>query len=194
MESIPDEIMKIFLSFNDMCTHILLAATSQSNRRLVFQECPFLWTEIDFEKVPQAARITDTALNALLTNVNARNMTTYLSLMGCSTNVRGRGLEPLRDSQKLEMIELRKSSQEIETLGETGLDDAFVVDVLSSMAPINPALPIENGRGLKIIKFRRQFHVTLNSIPLFKCSQITWRKPLLVRFVNSKTFADSVAD
>jgi hypothetical protein len=156
LQSIPEEIMKHMVSFCDLPSLVLLAATCQPYQRLVFRECPSLWEDIDFGKVPQAARLTDTALNALLTNVNARNVTTSLSLMGC-TNVRGQGLEPLRNSQKLEIIELRKTREEWKTVGETGLDDAYVTGILRSMAPINEALPGEDGCiGLKHVKIRRQ--------------------------------------
>lgn len=87
--------------------------------------------------------------------MNARDVTNSLSIMGC-TGVRGRGLEALRGSRKLEQIDLRRSRQEMETLGETGLDDQFVVDVLSSMAPINADLASGEDSGLKLVKIRRQ--------------------------------------
>ena len=47
-------------------------------------------------------------------------------------------------SRHLEQIELRKSQQEIETCGSTGLNDAFVIEVLSSMAPIDESLWLVN--------------------------------------------------
>jgi hypothetical protein len=40
----------------------------------------------------------------------------------------------------LEQIQLRKSQQEIETCGSTGLNGVFVIEVLSSMAPIDESL------------------------------------------------------
>ena len=157
-QSIPVEMTRKIVPFCDMPSLVLFAATSTSNRRFVFQECPFLWTTIDFGKINQrqAARLTDECLNSLLSNVNARRNTTSLSLMRC-TSVQGTGLAPLMFSRHLEQIELRKSRNEIETFGETGLNDAFVVAVLSTMAPMNESLARQGGSsGLKIVKIRKQ--------------------------------------
>jgi len=156
LQLIPEELLKKILQYSDLPSLVLLAATSRAYRRFVFRDCPYLWTDIDFGKVPLAERLTDECLAALLTNVNARKVTTILSLMGCAA-VRGRGLEPLCESRKLQQIELRRTREEVETIGETGLDDDFVVGVLLSMAPINANVPPGDGNGLKIIRIRRQY-------------------------------------
>jgi hypothetical protein len=159
LQSIPVEIRRRVLPFCDIPSLVLFAATSASYRRFVFEDCTFLWTTIDFGNVnqSQAARLTDECLNSLLSNANARRATTSLSLMGC-TSVQGTGLAPLMFSRHLEQIELRKSQQEIETCGGTGLNDAFVVAVLSSMAPMNESLAPRHGSssGLKSVKIRKQ--------------------------------------
>jgi hypothetical protein len=141
LQSIPVVAEQKILTFRDIPSLALFAATSTSNQRFVFQECPFLWTAIDFGKVKkrQAARLTDECLNSLLSNVNARRDTTFLSPIGC-TSVQGTGLVPLKFSYHLEQIQLRKSQQEIETCGSTGLNGVFVIEVLSSMAPIDESL------------------------------------------------------
>ena len=158
LQSIPVVIEQKILSFCDIPSLVLFAATSTSYRRFVFQESPFLWNTIDFGKVNQrqAARLTDECLHSLLSNANAQRVTKSLSLMGC-TSIQGTGLAPLKFSHHLEQIELRKSQHEIETCGETGLDDSFVIEVLSSMAPINESLARQAGSsGLKIVKIRTQ--------------------------------------
>jgi hypothetical protein len=73
------------------------------------------------------------------------------------TSIQGTGLTPLKFSHRLEQIELRKRQQEIETCGETGLNDTFVVAVLSSMAPINESLSCQgSSSGLEIVKIQKQ--------------------------------------
>lgn len=169
LQSIPVEMTRKIVPFCDIPSLVMFAATSSSYRRFVFQECPFLWTTIDFGKVNKrhAARLTDECLNALLSNVNARRTTTSLSIMGC-TSVQGTGLAPLMFSRHLEQIELRKSQQEIETYGETGLNDAFVVTVLSSMAPMNEPLARQAGSaGLKIVKIRKQQDIPTSFVGCF---------------------------
>ena len=153
---IPTEILQLIVSFGDVASRVLLAATCKSFRRFVFNECPFAWQEISFPS-PQAAKLTDPELFALLTHVKAAQVTTSLSIFGC-TSIRGRGLSALFYSRCLEQIELRKSHEEIQTLGPTGLDNTFVLGVLSSMAPINTTeLPRSRNGGLKIVKIRKQF-------------------------------------
>jgi hypothetical protein len=83
--------------------------------------------------------------------------------MGCTSIQGTAGLAPLKFSHRLEQIELRKRQQEIETCGETGFNDAFVVAVLSSMAPINESLSRQgSSSGRKIVKIRKQ-----NDCPTF---------------------------
>jgi hypothetical protein len=83
LQSIPVVAEQKILSFCDISSFALFAATSTSYQRFVFQECPFLWTAIDFGKVKkrQSARPTDECLNSLLSYVNARRDTTFLSLI-----------------------------------------------------------------------------------------------------------------
>lgn len=101
----------------------------------------------------------DADLHMLLTNARAVNVTTSLSVMGC-TSIQGRGLAALMYSRCLEQIDLRKSRQDMTTLGPTGLDDAFVLGALLSMAPINTQLPHSHNGGLKHVKIRQQFDET----------------------------------
>lgn len=156
LQSIPGEILAIILRFCDMPSLLCFGDTNTTHQRLVYQNSPWLWKDIDFGKLPQAkaGRISDESLAALLTAINAREVTTSLSLMGC-TSIRGSGLEPLRGSQCLEVIELRRTHEEVTTMGETGLDDILVIGILSSMSPIGGERR-NSLRGLKIVKFRKQ--------------------------------------
>lgn len=181
LQSLPEELVRIVLSYNDVSALVRFAGTCTHHRRLIYKETPMLWKEIDFEKVACAGNLSDTDLHALLTNVNARNVTTSLSLMGC-TNVCGQGLEPLRESQKLEIIELRRSKAEIETMGGTGLDDAFVIGVLSSMSPINKV--VRASTGLKLVKIRKQYD-TSNFFASFE-ARIRWFLLTLDRAIAEK--------
>lgn len=153
LRSIPEEVLRIIVSYCDVSSNVRLAATATSNRRFVYRECTCAWEKIDFDNVPNADRLSDADLHTLLTNVNALKVTSSLSLMGC-TAIRGQGLAALMYSRRLEQIELRRTREEMETCGPTGLDNAFVIRVLSSMPPINGAAP--NGGGLKLVKIRRQ--------------------------------------
>jgi hypothetical protein len=82
-----------------------------------------------------------------------------------SWDVQGTGLAPLMFSRHLEQIELRKRQEEIETFGETGLNDAFVIEVLSSMAPINESVARQArcSSGLKIVQIRKQTIVHISA-------------------------------
>lgn len=154
---IPEELLKIVVSFGDVASNVCLAATNPWFRRFVYKKCPSAWNEIDFDQVPSslAARISDTELSKLLTNVNARCVTTFLSIMGC-TSIQGPGLSALTNSQCLQVIDLRKGMNDYGVPGETGLDEPLVIDVLSSMAPINTKWPYSCNGGLKLVKFRKQ--------------------------------------
>ena len=154
---IPEEVIKIIASFGDVASNVRLAATSPWFRRFVYKKCPSAWNDIDFGKVPssQAAKLTDIGLYKLLTMGNAVQNTVSLSIVGC-TSIQGPGLTALTNSRCLEVIDLRHSREDIGTYGETGLDDALVIGVLSSMAPINTTLPYSSNGGLKLVKFRQQ--------------------------------------
>ena len=155
LRSIPEEILRKILIFGDIPSLVSLAACSSSYRTYVYWRSPWLWNSIDFGKVrPELAqKLSDDSLASLLSNVNARHVTASLSLMGC-TSIQGYGLGPLSCSQSLEVVELRRNREEIESYGATGLNDGFVIGILTSMAPISNG---SNGTsGLKLVKFRKQ--------------------------------------
>lgn len=135
LKLIPEEVLRIIVSFGDVASNVRLAATSTTFRRFVYNDCPCAWADIDFGaiSISQAEKLTDVDLQVLLSKVNAVQVTTSLSLMGC-TSIRGRGLAALSFSRCLEKIGLLQSKEEMGMLGETGLDDTFVLGVLSSMA------------------------------------------------------------
>ena len=160
LKSIPGELLKKILSFADIASLVIFASCSSQYKIYVYRESSWLWQDIDFAKVSQANRLTDSSLLTLLTNVNAVNVTTTLSLMGC-TSVRGYGLGALSGSSVMEQVELRQRQEEITSFGSTGLDDKFVTSVLSTMSPIN-ALNRNGSAGLKIVKFRKQYNRTEN--------------------------------
>lgn len=122
---IPKEILKHIVSFGDVASNVLFASTSSSFREFVFTKCPCTWEDIDFGKISktQAENLTDADLHSLLTNVKAVQVTTTRSIMGC-TSIQGRGLSALCYSHCLEKVELRKTREEMETIGDTGLDDS----------------------------------------------------------------------
>lgn len=77
-QTVPEEIVKKTLSFCDIPSLVLFAASSKRYKRFVFRDCPFLWTDIDFGNVKdtQAVALKDEHLDSILRNVNARDVTT----------------------------------------------------------------------------------------------------------------------
>jgi hypothetical protein len=149
------------VSFGDLASKVLFASASSSFREFVFTKCSCSWEDIDFGKISktQAENLTDTALHLLLTNMKAVQVSTTRSIIGC-TSIQGRGLSALLLFSLLEKVELRKTREEIETIGDTGLDDTVVTGILSSMAPINENLrPFSRKGGFKLVKIRKQLEL-----------------------------------
>jgi len=98
LQSIPGELLTRILTYisNDIPSLEYLASTSTSNQMFLCNGCQFLWTDIDFGKVPsaKALQLMDSCLHALLTNVNAQRVTKLLCLYGC-TAIRGAELAAL---------------------------------------------------------------------------------------------------
>lgn len=132
-----------------------------------------MWTDLDFRKMGSGwkfysevvPRLTDEQLRALLLNTNSKRVTRYLSLRGC-TGVTGLGLEPLRGSRTLEVIDLRLApSMHYITAGDSGLEEKFVLSILSSMPPFTVRVKdmldphqkwTRSIRGLSQVLFRPQ--------------------------------------
>lgn len=108
------EVMVNVLAFSDIPTKVKLARCNPTLQRRVYRECSEAWRNTFFdgahmgEKAVCCERLTDQDLSILLTRFNAREVTEYLSLRDCE-NIRGTGLEPLRNSQVLEGINLRNT-------------------------------------------------------------------------------------
>jgi hypothetical protein len=127
--NIPAELVGAIAAHLDLEDRVRLAATCRSLRAAVYS-APHLWREIEFCQ-RAGARITDTALGALLTQCSAHIRTTKLSLMHC-TQVTGSGLAPLSGSSTLREIELFTKSVQVHTHGPSGLNDIVVADILRS--------------------------------------------------------------
>jgi len=103
------EVMVNVLDFSDIPTKVKLARCNPTLQRRVYRECSEAWFKIACNSSSVCReRLTDQDLSILLTRVNAREVTIYLNLNGCE-NIRGSGLEPLRNSQVLEGINLRET-------------------------------------------------------------------------------------
>lgn len=100
--------------------------------RFIYKECTFLWRHLDLSKFPG---ITDTQLQSLLERINARRVTQSIVLDKSEglPPISGAGLEPIRHSRVLQSIDLRQT--ETRDLGPTGLNDALVAEILSTMIP-----------------------------------------------------------
>lgn len=90
--------------------------------------------------------MTDSMLQALLTRVNARQITKFLSIALCG-QIQGSGLEPLRGSRILERVVLRT--------GGARFDEALVMDILRTMLP-------HKLYEVQLVPFRRIPHVYAN--------------------------------
>ena len=135
---ISEDLVRLCLSYIDMPSLIVLGSCSKKLQRFVYEENPSNWTDIDFGGISenQTSKITDDELRALLNRCNAKSITRFLSIQGC-TNITGYGLDAVRGSCALEEIDLRKSTEHCTSLGPTGLDNRYVLGVLSTMAPIS---------------------------------------------------------
>lgn len=182
----PEELRRKILEFADIPSLLCLGDTNTAFREYIYTNSPWLWKDIDFAEVSptKSRQLSDRSLEAFLTAVNAREVTESLSLMGC-TAIQGSGLEPLRRSQCLEQVDLRRTREEATTVGETGLDDGTVIDVLSTMAPLSG---VDHGTtGLKIVKFRKQQEGNEEGNHFYECFS-----PIIEDFYCS--LHDSLAD
>lgn len=106
IEQVPNEILSHILVFLQVSERLKFARCNPSLQHRIYRECPRAWRTIDCSHDETACRhLSDVALPVLLSNVNARDVTTVLHLGGCS-RFRGTGLEPLRGSRVLERIYL----------------------------------------------------------------------------------------
>lgn len=138
---LPRDILvnSILAAHLDISSLVTLSSCSKECRRIVYREVPgSTWSEIDLSGND---RITDGQLYALLKNVNARENTRSLRLIGC-VRIDGPGLEPLRGSSVLEDIDLRVLGSLPHREGEggidsprgpSGLEEDHVADILRSM-------------------------------------------------------------
>ena len=108
-----DDLLLAVIKLLDMRTQLCLGMCSPCLYTLV--SSPELWTEINFMKLghdefgARSAKITDEVLNAFLERVNARAITTKISLEGCVL-ITGSGLSPLCGSKVLKEINLRTNA------------------------------------------------------------------------------------
>ena len=96
VNALPEEIvLAVFQHIPAVSSRLKLGACSRALAEVVTHAS--LWTRISFT-VPYCANLTDDALRALLTRVNARQVCVCLSLRGCR-RLQGSGLEPLLGSR-----------------------------------------------------------------------------------------------
>lgn len=93
-------------------------------------------TELDFVDIDAqlAARLNDDHLQCILMNIDAKHNLKVLKLTHC-TGISGTGLEPIRDSQVLQLIDvsLMKLHETPKTDPQTLLSEAMVLPVLDSI-------------------------------------------------------------
>ena len=116
LERLSVDLMVHILEFVELPERLRLSMCSTKLLKVITTECTPLWVDIVFYSLKHATSLTDDMLAALLTRVNARNVTKYLDLDGCS-KIDGRGLAPLRHSRVLERVDLRTGD------GDTDDDD-----------------------------------------------------------------------
>mmetsp|Transcript_41715 Transcript_41715/g.126570 ORF Transcript_41715/g.126570 Transcript_41715/m.126570 type:complete len:573 (-) Transcript_41715:154-1872(-) len=159
------------LQFADFRSRLALSACSKMMRCYIFRHCSWMWVDVDFINMGNwdfrqnaLPHLSDKQLRALLVNIDARQVTRNLSLRGC-TAVTGLGLDPLRGSRALELIDLRLGSTDHCIPGETGLEEESILSILSSMPPFTVRVkdmldPRQNCtksmRGLSVVLFRAQ--------------------------------------
>ena len=165
---LPSEVIgNNLLRCLDLPSLLRLSTCNSAVKREVFRnqigegENASIWQVIDFGTVSKemAGKLTDDQLKKLLVKCHAKEVTTILKLTGC-VGLKGKGLEPLRGSIVLREADLRLSLR-------TGLESAYVLNLLSSMPPIAP-VPASFGNrhlGLALVSFQRHAR-TLNSVVL----------------------------
>lgn len=149
-----------------MCTRSSVIASGNRSRNFIVSgssslssfhpELSLVLGRLDFGLLPedQAKGLTDYSLQQFLEVINASNVTMSLSLRGC-TSVEGYGLEPLRRSKILEVLGLRRTQEEIDVPGNTGLANEYIISLLRTMPPFSG---LEKGlSGLKLVFFRHQY-------------------------------------
>jgi hypothetical protein len=130
---IPDDVTRCLLTSLSLPSLVKLSVCSKSLAESVFSRS-YLWQKIDLSKLSyyQCNALTDRSLHRLLDAINAKGVTKALSI-GCCNNIQGFGLEPLRGSQVIEELDLRKKY--FQSTDGTGLEDSFVVNLLGTMMP-----------------------------------------------------------
>ena len=114
----------------DNRTLILFSSCDQYLQNLICNEYSFLWENISFTN-PSLQKLTDSQLHGFLERVNAASVTKSLNLHDCP--ITGTGLIPLMNSRVLETVDLKVDTTRSSSNSPTGLDDAVVAEVLSSM-------------------------------------------------------------
>lgn len=164
-------IINSVLSYLDLYDLVRFSCSSAEYQKAVFEEIPKKrWNVINLSG---NKTITDDQLRVFLTNINAKENTQKLSLVGC-VNIRGPGLEPLRGSRVLEDIDLRVRGSlplkgaDGKLYGPSGLNEECVSSLLFSMLP----LQTENAwaRGSEVALRRVAIRPTYNmycSFPRF---------------------------
>jgi hypothetical protein len=111
IEALQPNLMIEILEYANLPEILALASASSGLRRTVYKKSSGLWTHLDFSTLPLTtrARLTDKSLAGLLKRVNAKHVTKTLNLANCA-NLDGGGLSPLRHSRRLESVDLRRES------------------------------------------------------------------------------------
>ena len=137
--ALPRQVLvNSILVYLDLCSLIKFSCTSKRCKEIVFHDVSKTrWRVIDLSG---NSRLTDEQLSILLENINARENTRVLSIVGCPS-VEGVGLEPLWGSRVMEDIDLRvRGSLPLKGdmgkyYGRSGLSEECVARILRSMLP-----------------------------------------------------------
>lgn len=136
VETLPVDILTRILEFSFVPDCLNLARCNTSLLKKVTKDCTSLWVDIcfyyDIAQEDKRNRVmNDEMLAALLTRVDAINVTKSLNLEVCHA-IKGHGLEPLRGSRIVERVNLRTGNYE-----DDGIDEAVSMEILQSSLSFN---------------------------------------------------------
>lgn len=172
IERLPAEIIMKVLSYSTVPERLNLATCTTELLERITTECPGLWNCIDFypyhERFNKGSQLlwrqtnclTDRMLSALLQRVHARDVTTILRLKGC-TNIVGHGLEPLRGSRVLAIMDLSiwpGGAPEGKKMNET-----LVIDIMQTMLPHKLSEVHFQSTGMRYSETRNGFNQVLHA-------------------------------
>ena len=112
------------------------------------------WDTLDFEDIEKelANKLTDDDIYSILISINAHDVLKRLKLCGC-TNIEGHGLNPLRESVVLELIDLSLAKRH-----ETRKDVSESMICVEYIMPILDSIISSNGFSLRHVHFPKKWY------------------------------------